>query len=36
MPEGFAARVHETLDQLEAAERAADEARERVMSGEGE
>ena len=34
-PEGFEARVHRTLDRLEAAERAAEEARERVLAGEG-
>ena len=34
MPQGFEERVHATLDRLEAAERAADEARRRVLSGE--
>ena len=34
-PEGFEARVHAALDRLEAAERAAEEARERVLA-EGE
>ena len=34
-PEGFEARVNSTLDKLEAAEKAATEARERVMAGEG-
>ncbi len=32
MPEGFEERVHATLDRLEAAERAAQEARERVLA----
>lgn len=32
MPEGFEARVHATLDRLEAAETAAEEARERVLA----
>ena len=32
-PEGFEARVNTTLDRLEAAERAANEARERVLAG---
>ena len=35
-PEGFEARVNATLDRLEAAEKAADEARERVLAGGGE
>ena len=35
MPEGFEERVHATLDRLEAAEQAAEEARERVLA-EGE
>ena len=35
MSEGFEARLHTTLDRLEAAERAANEARERVLAGEG-
>ena len=35
-PEGFKARLNATLDRLEAAERAATEARERVMAGGGE
>ena len=33
-PEDFEARVNATLDRLEAAERAADEARARVLAGE--
>ena len=32
-PEGFEARLNATLDKLEAAERAATEARERVLAG---
>ena len=32
-PEGFEARLNTTLDRLEAAERAATEARERVLAG---
>ena len=32
-PEGFEARLNATLDRLEAAERAANEARERVLAG---
>ena len=32
MPEGFEERVHATLDRLETAERAAQEARERVLA----
>ena len=32
MPEGFEARVHATLDRLETAEQAAQEARERVLA----
>ena len=32
MPEGFEARVHATLDRLEAAERAAAETRKRVLA----
>ena len=32
LPVGFEARVHAALDRLEAAERAANEARERVMA----
>ena len=32
-PEGFEARVNATLDRLEAAEKAATEARERVLAG---
>jgi len=35
MPEGMEARIHATLDKLERAEQAAQEARERVL-GEGE
>ena len=34
-PSDFEARVNATLDRLEAAERAATEARERVLAGEG-
>ncbi len=34
-PEGFEACVNATLDRLEAAEKAAEEARERVLAGEG-
>lgn len=34
MPEGMEARIHAALDRLEAAERAADEARARVLAGE--
>ena len=34
MPEGFEARINATLDRLEAAERAANAARERVLAGE--
>ena len=34
-PEGFEERVHATLDRLEAAERAAEEARRRVLDGDG-
>lgn len=30
-PQGFEARIHQALDVLEAAERAADEAREQVL-----
>ena len=33
VPDGFEARVHRTLDRLEAAERAAEEARARVLAG---
>ena len=33
-PEGFEVRVMEALDRLERAEKAAQEARERVLSGE--
>ena len=36
MPEGFEERVNATLDRLEAAEKAAQEARARVLAGEGE
>jgi len=32
-PEGFEARVYATLDKLEAAEAAAEEARQRVLQG---
>ena len=32
-PEGFEARLNATLDRLEVAERAANEARERVLAG---
>ena len=32
MPEGFEKRVHATLDRLEEAEKAAQEARERVLA----
>ena len=32
-PDGLAERLHTLLDQLEAAQRAADEARERVLAG---
>ena len=32
MPEGFEERVHAALDRLEAAEKAAEEARERVLA----
>ena len=35
-PEDFEARLNATLDRLEAAERAATEARERVLAGGGE
>ena len=35
-PEGFEARLNATLDRLEAAEKAANEARERVLAGGGE
>ena len=34
-PPDFEARVNATLDRLEAAEKAATEARERVLAGEG-
>ena len=34
-PEDFEARLNATLDKLEAAEKAAQEARERVLAGEG-
>ena len=34
-PPDFEARVHAALDRLEAAEKAAQEARERVLSGGG-
>ena len=34
-PEGFEARLNATLDRLEAAEKAATEAYERVLAGEG-
>ena len=34
MPDGMEARMHAALDRLEAAERAADEARRRVLDGE--
>ena len=34
-PDDFEARVTAALDRLEAAERAADEARRRVLAGEG-
>ena len=34
MPDGLEARIHSTLDLLESAERAADEARQRVLAGE--
>ncbi len=34
-PEDFEARLNATLSRLEAAERAAQEARERVLAGEG-
>ena len=33
MPEGFEERVHAALDRLEAAEKAAQEAREKVLAG---
>ena len=33
-PEEFEERIHATLDRLEAAERAADEARQRVLAGD--
>ena len=33
MPEGMEARIHEALDRLERAERAASDARERVLKG---
>ena len=36
MPEGFEARIHATLDRLEAAEKAGTEARERVLAEGGE
>ena len=32
MPDGFEARLHRALDQIEAAERAAAEARDRVLA----
>ncbi|WP_425153930.1 helix-turn-helix domain-containing protein [Candidatus Palauibacter sp.] len=34
-PDGFEERVHATLDRLEAAERAAEKARRRVLEGDG-
>ena len=34
MPEGFEDKVRRTLDRLEAAERAAEEARQRVLAGD--
>ena len=34
-PEGFESRVRAALDRMEAAERAADEARRRFLAGEG-
>ena len=34
MPEGMEARIYAALDRLEAAERAADEARRRVLDGD--
>ena len=34
-PNGFEARVSNALDRLEAAERAAEEARQRVLKGDG-
>ena len=36
MPEGMEKRIHAALGRLEAAERAADEARARVLAGDGE
>ncbi|WP_425155481.1 hypothetical protein [Candidatus Palauibacter sp.] len=33
-PDGFEERVHATLDRFEAAERAAEEARRRVLAGD--
>lgn len=35
MPNGMEARIHATLDKLERAEQAAQEARERVLEEEG-
>ena len=35
MPPGFLERIHAKLDKLEAAEKAAQAARERVLAGEG-
>ena len=34
MPKGFEERVHSTMDVLEKAEKAAEEARQRVLAGE--